>query len=94
MICCASVILLGKLINNLKSLQMYFDQIYSEKDFIEFELSLNDKERQAVSEWLNMRFIDICHYQRTGEGDKDIVELERNFSSALNKAVPCRGTVY
>jgi hypothetical protein len=65
-----------------------------EDQFKEFKQALSKGERDAIQRWLGIWYDYIRTYQRTGIGDTEVVEAERNLKSALNKAVVCKKTVY
>jgi len=65
-----------------------------EDQFSKFEKSLTDDERSAINAWLGTYYEAIRDHQMTGSGDETIVQLARNFDTALDKAVICQETVY
>lgn len=65
-----------------------------ENQFKEFEQALNDSEKEAIKKWLGIWYDSIRTFQKTGNSDKKIIQMEQNLTSALEKAVICQKTVY
>ncbi len=73
----------------------------SRKDirYEQFPDNLTKKEKEAIQMWLGLRHEDIRSYQLNGDcpegmSKPEIGSLEKRFSSALSKAVPCAGIVF
>ena len=69
--------------------------------FERFAESLTPEERAAVQRWLDVAFDIIRSFQTDGSlppesimPGREVEALERNFSSALAKAVVCMETVF